>query len=249
MGFFTVSTLTGRVLFVLALIAHDRRRIVHVNVTEHPTAVWTARQQVEAIPEDSAPRWLLRDRECLYDDQARRRIASLGTTEVVSRPLSPWPNPYVERANGSIRRECLDHVIILNNRHLGRLLRAYLAYCHRSRTHLGLSNDAPDGKAGVCGFRSDHRLAGGRRLASSPRSSGRVRRRREACRSAGGARRELCLLGRSTVDIRSGAGRERASRRGKTARDRRADPGGIAPRISLTAVGGSNVGGRSWRGP
>jgi putative transposase len=146
MDFFTVSTLTGRVLFVLVLIAHDRRRIVHVNVTEHPTSASTAQQLVEAFPEDSAPRWLLRDRDSIYDDQVRRRIASLGITEVVSSPLSPWQNPYVERVIGSIRRECLDHVIILNDRHLRRVLRAYLAYYHRSRTHLGLSKDAPDGR-------------------------------------------------------------------------------------------------------
>lgn len=102
-------------------------RIVHVNVTEHPTAAWTAQQLVDAFPEDSAPRYLLRDRDSIYDDQVRRRIASLGITEVVSSPLSPWQNPYVERVIGSIRRECLDHVIILNPRHLRRLLRAYLA--------------------------------------------------------------------------------------------------------------------------
>ena len=146
MDFFTVSTLTGRVLFLLVLISHDRRRIVHVNVTEHPTSAWTAQQLVEAFPEDSAPRWLLRDRDSIYDEHVRRRIASLGITEVVSSPLSPWQNPYVERVIGSIRRECLDHVIILNHRHLRRMLRAYLAYYHRSRTHLGLSKDAPDGR-------------------------------------------------------------------------------------------------------
>ena len=146
MDFFTVSTLTGRVLFLLVLISHDRRRIVHVNVTEHPTSAWTAQQLVDAFPEDSAPRWLLRDRDSIYDEHVRRRIASLGITEVVSSPLSPWQNPYVERVIGSIRRECLDHVIILNHRHLRRMLRAYLAYYHRSRTHLGLSKDAPDGR-------------------------------------------------------------------------------------------------------
>ena len=146
MDFFTVSTLTGRVLFVLVLIAHDRRRIVHINCTERPTAAWTAQQLVEAFPEASAPRWLLRDRDSIYDDHVRRRIASLGITEVVSSPRSPWQNPYVERVIGSIRRECLDHVIILNDRHLRRMLRAYLAYYHRSRTHLGLSKDAPDGR-------------------------------------------------------------------------------------------------------
>jgi transposase InsO family protein len=91
MDFFTVSTLTGRVLFVLVLMSHDRRRIVHVNVTEHPTSAWTAQQLVEAFPEDAAPRWLLRDRDSIYDDQVRRRIASLGITEVVSSPLSESP--------------------------------------------------------------------------------------------------------------------------------------------------------------
>ena len=144
--FFTVSTLTGRMLFVLVLMSHHRRRVVHVNVTEHPTSAWTAQQLVEAFPEDSAPRYLLRDRDSIYDDQVRRRIASLGITEVVSSPLSPWQNPYVERVIGSIRRECLDHVIVFNHRHLRRILRAYLAYYHRSRTHLGLSKDAPDGR-------------------------------------------------------------------------------------------------------
>jgi hypothetical protein len=117
---------------------------VHVNCTEHPTSAWTAQQVVEAFPEDTAPRWLLRDRDTIYDDTVRRRIASLGITEGVSGPLKPWQSPYVERVIGSIRRECLDHVIILNRRHLRRVLRAYLAYYHRSRTYLALAKDAPD---------------------------------------------------------------------------------------------------------
>jgi putative transposase len=146
MDFFTVSTLTGRILFVLVLIAHDRRRIVHVNCSEHPTSAWTAQQLVEAFPENAVPRWLLRDRDSIYDETVRRRIASLGITEVVSRPVSPWQNPFVERVIGSIRRECLDHVIVLNERHLRRILHAYLAYYHRSRTHLALAKDAPDGR-------------------------------------------------------------------------------------------------------
>jgi transposase InsO family protein len=171
MDFFTVSTLTGRVLFVLVLLSHGRRRIVHVNVTEHPTSAWTAQQLVEAFPEDSAPRWLLRDRDSIYDEQVRRRIASLGITEVVSSPLSPWQNPYVERVIGSIRRECLDHVIILNDRHLRRMLRRLLpSEPHASRPE----QRRPGRQAGVCRIRPDHRLAGGRRLASPLRSSGRV---------------------------------------------------------------------------
>ena len=93
MDFFTVSTLTGRLLFVFVVLSHDRRRIVHINCTPHPTSAWTAQQLVEAFPEDSAPRWLLRDRDTIYDDAGRRRIASLGITEVVSSPRSPWQSP------------------------------------------------------------------------------------------------------------------------------------------------------------
>jgi putative transposase len=89
-NFFTVPTLTGRVLFVLVLLSHQRRRIVHVNITEHPTAVWTAQQMIEAFQEDIAPRWLLRDRDAIYGDVFRRRVASMGIGEVVSTPSSPW---------------------------------------------------------------------------------------------------------------------------------------------------------------
>ena len=141
--FFTVPTLTGRVLFVFVVLMHQRRRIVHVNVTEHPTAAWTAQQMIEAFPEDRAPRWLLRDRDAIYGDTFRRRIAGMGIGEVLSSPSSPWQNPYAERLIGSIRRECLDHVIVLSERHLRRVLTAYLTYYHGSRTHLSLKKDAP----------------------------------------------------------------------------------------------------------
>jgi hypothetical protein len=143
MDFFTVPTLTGRVLFVLVLLGHERRRIVHVNITEHPSAVWTAQQMIEAFQEDNAPRWLLRDRDAIYGDVFRRRVASMGIGEVVSSPSSPWQNPYAERLIGSIRRECLDYVIVLGERHLRRLLAAYLTYYHGARTHLALEKDAP----------------------------------------------------------------------------------------------------------
>ena len=125
MDFFTVPTLTGRVLFVLVLLTHQRRRIIHVNITEHPTAAWTAQQMIEAFPDDTAPRWLLRDRDAIYGDVFRRRVAGMGIGEVISSPSSPWQNPYAERLIGSIRRECLDHVIVLGERHLRRLLTAY----------------------------------------------------------------------------------------------------------------------------
>jgi putative transposase len=143
MDFFTVPTLTGRVLFVLVLLSHQRRRIIHVNITDHPTAVWTAQQMIEAFPEDTAPRWLLRDRGAIYGDVFRRRVVSMGIGEMVSAPSSPWHNPYAERVIGSIRRECLNHVIVLGKHHLRRLLTAYLTYYHGARTQLALEKDAP----------------------------------------------------------------------------------------------------------
>jgi len=143
MDFFTVSTLTGRVLFVVVLLSHHRRRILHLNTTVHPTAEWAAQQVVEAFPDDTAPRWIHRDRDRIYGAAFQRRVASMGIAEVVSAPASPWQNPFVERVIGSIRRECLDHVIVVNETHLRRVLRSYLPYYHRSRTHLGL-DDTPD---------------------------------------------------------------------------------------------------------
>jgi putative transposase len=146
MDFFTVPTVTGRLLFVLVLLSHRRRRIVHFNIAEHPTAHWAAQQVVEAFPNDTTPRWLLRDRDSIYGDAFRRRVAGMGIAEVICSPASPWQNPYAERAIGSIRRECLDHVIVFGEAHLRRLIFAYVAYYHRSRTHLGLSKDTPDGR-------------------------------------------------------------------------------------------------------
>jgi putative transposase len=143
LDFFTVPTLTGRVLFVLVLLSHHRRRIVHLRITEHPTADWTAQQIIEAFPDDTAPRWLVRGRDAIYGDPFRRRVAAMGIHEVISAPSSPWQNPYAERLIGSIRRECLNHVIVLGERHPRRLLTAYLTYYHGARTHLALEKDAP----------------------------------------------------------------------------------------------------------
>jgi putative transposase len=143
LDFFTVPTLTGRVLFVLVLLSHARRRIVHLGITEHPTAAWTAQQIIDAFPDDTAPRWILRDRDAIYGDVFRRRVATMGIREVISAPASRWQNPYVERLIGSMRRECLDHVIVFNQRHLWCTLTCYLSYYHASRTHLALAKDAP----------------------------------------------------------------------------------------------------------
>ena len=145
--FFTVPTATFRVLFVLVVLAHRRRGVIHFNVTEHPTGRWTAQQMVEAFPEETAPRYLLRDRDKIYGSEFRQRIRSLNIEEVLSATASPWQRAYVERLIGSVRRDCLDHVIILGERHLRFILKSYLDYYHRSRTHLGLSKDTPDPRA------------------------------------------------------------------------------------------------------
>ena len=142
--FFTVPTAGFRVLFVLVVLAHHRRRVVHFNVTEHPTAHWTAQQIVDAFPDDSAPSYLLRDRDQVYGKQFRHRVKSIGIDEVLTAPHSPWQNPFAERLIGSIRRACLDHVVVIGERHLRRTLTAYFAYYHRARTHLSLDKDAPD---------------------------------------------------------------------------------------------------------
>jgi transposase InsO family protein len=145
--FLTVPTATFRVLYVLVVLAHDRRRVVHFNVTKHPTAAWTAQQMIEAFPEETAPRFLLRDRDQIYGEEFRRRVAGMRIEEVMTAPHSPWQSPYVERLIGSIRRECLDHVIVLGENHLRRIMRSYIAYYHRSRTHLSLCKDAPEPRA------------------------------------------------------------------------------------------------------
>ena len=144
--FFTVPTARLRVLFVFVVLAPHRRRVVHFNVTEHPTARWTAQQLVDAFPDDSAPSYLLRDRDQVYRAQFRRRVQGMGIDEVLTAPRSPWQNPYAERLVGSLRRECLNHVVVLGERHLRRILGRYFAYYHHARTHLSLEKDAPDGR-------------------------------------------------------------------------------------------------------
>ena len=138
MALLRLRHLLCRVLFVVVLLAHHRRQIVHLEITEHPTAAWTAQQFIEAFPNDTALRWLLRDRDAIYGNVFRRRVAGMSITEVITSPSSPWQNPYAERLIGSIRRECLDHVIVLGERHLRRLLTAYVTYYHGGRTHLAL---------------------------------------------------------------------------------------------------------------
>ena len=113
-------------------------------MTEHPTAHWAAQQLVEAFPEEVSVRYLLRDRDRIFGDYFQQRVRGLGLKEVLSAPRSPWQNGYVERLIGSIRRECLDHVIVVNEQHLRRNLHRYFEYYHRTRTHLSVDKDAPD---------------------------------------------------------------------------------------------------------
>ena len=138
-----VPTVFFRVLFVFVILSHDRRRPVHVAVTEYPTAEWVTHQLLEAFPWDSAPRYLLRDRDGSYGERFCEAANWLGIQEVLTAPQSPWQNAYVERLIGSIRRECLDHVIVLNETGLRRILKSYFEYYERTRTHLSLGKDAP----------------------------------------------------------------------------------------------------------
>ncbi len=129
--FFTVPTVGFRVLFVLVVLAHHRRRVIHFNVTEHPTSQWTAQQIVDAFPNDTAPSYLLRDRDQVYGEHFRHRVKGLRIEEVLTTPHSPWQNPFVERLIGSVRRDCLDHIVVLGERHLRRTLTEVGGLHHR----------------------------------------------------------------------------------------------------------------------
>src|SRR5580704_11664503 len=144
--FFVVPTATFRVLFVFVVLSNARRRVLHFQVTEHPSQEWTMQQMREAFPWDQPCRYLLRDRDAIYGGDWVAMTKGLGMEEVISAPRSPWQNPYVERLIGSIRRECLDHIIVWNERSSRRTLKDYFAYYQRSRTHLALAKDAPESR-------------------------------------------------------------------------------------------------------
>jgi putative transposase len=141
--FFVVPTATFRLLFVFLVLSHDRRRIVHFGITAHPTAEWTAQQLVDAFPWASAPHYLLRDRDGSYGEPFPQTAQAMQIREILTAPRSPWQNAYLERLIGSIRHDCLDHVLIFNERGLRRILKSYFDYYERSRTHLSLTKDAP----------------------------------------------------------------------------------------------------------
>ncbi len=138
-----MPTATFRVLYVLLIMSHDRRRIIHFNVTDSPTSAWTARQLLEAFPFETAPRFLVRDNDSIFGGEFSEQVKTLGIEEIRTAIRSPWQNSYCERLIGSIRRECLDHVIVLDEQHLRRVLRSYVGYYHSCRTHHSLGNDCP----------------------------------------------------------------------------------------------------------
>jgi len=141
--FFTVPTAKFRVLFVLVILSHNRRQVVSFKATSNPTIMWTAQRIIEVFPWDTAPKYLLRDRDSIYGAYFRQRVKNMGIKEVITAAQSPWQNPFVERLIGSIRRDCLDHVIVLNESHLSRILSSYFDYYHYDRTHYGLGKDTP----------------------------------------------------------------------------------------------------------
>ena len=141
--FFTVPTVTFKVLFVLVILKNSRREVLHFNSTANPTAQWASRQIIEAFPWDTAPKYLIRDRDGIYGNVFRERLKNMGIHEILTSPKSPWQNGYAERLIGSIRRDCLDHVIVMNEHHLRGILKNYFAYYHQDRIHLGLKKDTP----------------------------------------------------------------------------------------------------------
>ena len=142
--FFTVPTIRFQALYVFLVLVHDRRRILHFGVTAHPTAEWTAQQLRDAFPWDTTPRYLLRDRDRILGDEFTKQVKDMGIKPVLSAPQSPWQRAYVERVIGTLRRECLDHVIVFHEASLYRHVKSFVAYCHESRTHLSLAKDAPE---------------------------------------------------------------------------------------------------------
>jgi putative transposase len=173
--FLVVPTIRFQILYVFLVLAHERRRILHFAVTAHPTAEWTAQQMREAFPWDTAPRYLLRDRDRIFGQEFVKQVKAMGIQQVLSAPRSPWQRAYVERVIGTIRRECLDHLIVFNERSLHRRLRAFVDYYHRNRVHLALEKDTPEPRPiqpPECGrIASD---TGARRTASSIQAARRV---------------------------------------------------------------------------
>jgi transposase InsO family protein len=143
MDFLIVPTVGFRLLFVLVILRHERRRLISLSVTAHPTAEWIAHQITDAFPWDEAPDYMIRDRDASYGQAVTKRLAAMGIRDHPTAPRSPWQNGHAERLIGSIRRECLDHIAVLGEAHLRRILAAYTGYYNELRTHLSLEKDSP----------------------------------------------------------------------------------------------------------
>jgi transposase InsO family protein len=143
MDLFVVPTIGFKLLYGFVIVRIDRRDLVWINVTTNPTAEWIARQITEAFPWDEAPRYLIRDRDRIYGSVVTRRLRAMGIRDKPTAPASPWQNGFAERLIGSIRRECLDHIIVLGEAHLRRILKSYADYYNSFRTHRSLKKDAP----------------------------------------------------------------------------------------------------------
>src|SRR5580658_5489685 len=143
MDFFTVPTLTFGVLYCFFVISHDRRRILHWNVTRHPSSAWVVQQLRQAFPYDYSTKYLIFDRATNFNEEAVATVKSLGIEPKRTSFRSPWQNGVAERWVGSCRRDLLDHVIVLNERHLKRMMNEYVRYYHDDRTHLALSKETP----------------------------------------------------------------------------------------------------------
>jgi transposase InsO family protein len=140
---FVVPTISFRLLYGLLILRHGRRHMLWLGVTAHPTAEWIARQLTEACGWEPAPRYIVRDRDRVYGEVFTRRLRAMGIRDRPTAPRSPWQNGHTERLIGSIRRECLDHVVVFGERHLRHVLLSYMQYYNRARTHLSLHKDAP----------------------------------------------------------------------------------------------------------
>lgn len=147
MDLFVVPTISFKLLYDLVVMNHDRRKILHLSATEHPSAEWIAQQLTEAVGWNQAPTYIIRDRDSAYGEVFKRRLRAMGIRDRPTAARSPWQNGYCERLIGSIRRECLDHVIILGERHLRHVLHSYAQYHNEVRTHLSLHKDAPINRA------------------------------------------------------------------------------------------------------
>lgn len=162
MDLFVVPTIGFDLLYAFVIVRLDRRDLVWINVTANPTAEWVARQITEAFPWDEAPRYLIRDRDRIFGSVVARRLRAMGIRDRPTAPASPWQNGFAERLIGSIRRECLDHIVVLGEPHLRRILRSYERYYNDIRTHWSLDKDAPVSRpVQRTGIISSHAILGG----------------------------------------------------------------------------------------